>query len=166
MTLYKGKGEAIDPNNWRVICLKEGMAKIISIILANRLLLAQLIISNAQSCIRCQKALHSLRSAHMIRRSHGLKTHTLFIDSVKAFNSINHKILYCILKMYGIPRNMIEVIKKYTNCSVKIEVEKMKTRVSYNTGVQQGDNMAPPLFLFMMLAATEMFKLTEDLLKF
>ena len=47
-TQYKGKGETIDLNNWRGICLKESMVKIISIIHADRLL-AQLKISNAQS---------------------------------------------------------------------------------------------------------------------
>ena len=103
----------------------------------------------------------------MIRRSHGLETYTLFIDLVKAFNSINHKILYSVLKKgQHTQKHDRSDNKMYTNYSVKIEIGKMKTRVSYNTRVQQANNMVPPLFLFMMLAATEMCKLTEDLLKF
>jgi len=38
ITLYKGKGDPKDPNNWRRICLKEMTAKIVSIIIAERLL--------------------------------------------------------------------------------------------------------------------------------
>ena len=37
-TLYKGKGDLKEPNNWRGICLKESTAKIVSIIIAKRLL--------------------------------------------------------------------------------------------------------------------------------
>jgi len=36
--LYKGKGNTYNPNNWRGICLKESTAKIMSTILARRLL--------------------------------------------------------------------------------------------------------------------------------
>jgi hypothetical protein len=36
--LYKGKGDSKDPKNWRPICLKETTAKIISTIVAKRLL--------------------------------------------------------------------------------------------------------------------------------
>jgi len=38
-TLYKGKGDPKDLNNWRGICLKEITTKIVSSIIADRLLI-------------------------------------------------------------------------------------------------------------------------------
>ena len=43
---------------------------------------------------------------------------------------------------------------------------KEKTKVSYNTGVQQRDNMAPILFNFMMQAAMDSMTLTEQPFEF
>jgi len=41
-----------------------------------------------------------------------------------------------------------------------------KVQVSYDTGVQQGDNMAPILFLFVMQAAMNSISLTDQPLEF
>jgi len=64
VTLYKGKGDAKDLNNWGGICLKETTMKIVSTIIADRLLI-QLhnIGTNTQSGhVGCQEALHVLRT--------------------------------------------------------------------------------------------------------
>jgi hypothetical protein len=94
----------------------------------------------------------------MTRRHHGKETYALFIDLVKAFDSINREALYLILKKYGLPEELINVIKKmYLNCSVQIKVGAEKRDVEYTSGVLQGDNAAAVLFLFVMQAATETF---------
>ena len=41
----------------------------------------------------------------------------------------------------------------YSNCIVHLEVGKERRQVQYTTGVQQGDNVAPILFLFLIQAA-------------
>ena len=41
-----------------------------------------------------------------------------------------------------------------------------EVKFSYNTGVQQGDNMAPILFLFVMQAAMNSISLTDQPLEF
>ena len=98
--LYKGKGDQQDPNNWRGICLKETSVKIVSIIVAKLFLkhLKQISISSQFGHIHCQEALHSIRSALMLRHHHGLKKFVLFVDLVKAFDLIQHEVLYTILK--------------------------------------------------------------------
>jgi len=51
---------------------------------------------------------------------------------------------------------MQKTIKKlYTNCTVQLEIGKEKCEVENNTGVQQGDNMAPILFLYVIQAVME-----------
>ena len=51
---------------------------------------------------------------------------------------------------------MQKIIEKlYTNCTVHLEIGKEKCEIEYSTGVQQGDNMAPVLFLYVIQAAME-----------
>ena len=84
--LYKGKGDEKDLNNWRGICLKEATTKIMSSIIADRLLIQQR--KNGANTqfghVGCQEALHSLRTALTICCHQGLETYALFVDQVKA----------------------------------------------------------------------------------
>ena len=60
---YKGKGATHDPNNWRGICLKEMSTKIVSSIIAHKLLA----ILKHRGCLNqfrhvgCQEALHTVK---------------------------------------------------------------------------------------------------------
>ena len=67
--------------------------------------------------------------------------------------------LYAILNKFGVPKNSnqnhTEMYSKYT---IHLQVGKEKRNIEYGTGVQQGDNMAPVLFLFIMQAAFETLK--------
>ena len=46
----------------------------------------------------------------------------------------------------------------YLNCSSQLSVGKEKECIKYGAGVQQGRNMAPTLFLFIIQAAFKTFK--------
>jgi len=61
-TLCTRKGDPKDPNNWRGIHLKESTAKIVSIIIAKRLLkqLEQIGAPTLFGQVGCQEALHAL----------------------------------------------------------------------------------------------------------
>jgi len=81
MLLYKGKGKIEDLNNWRGICLKETLVKILSSILAKRLLLNLRKTKagvNQFGHIGCQEPLHTLCSALILRHQWGLKTYAHF----------------------------------------------------------------------------------------
>jgi hypothetical protein len=47
--------------------------------------------------------MHSLRAALSIRRAHGIITYVLFVDLIKAYQIVNHALLFGILKKYGTP---------------------------------------------------------------
>jgi len=108
--LFKGIGDQQDPNNWWGICFKEtttaklwassspGLKKIES--------------PSQFGHAGCQEALHSLRSVLKIWRHHSLKSYSLFVDLVKAFDSFQHEVLYVVLKKYGIPSSLMNVINK------------------------------------------------------
>ena len=137
ITLYKGKGDAKDLNNWREMCLKETTAKIVSSIITDRLLIQlKKINANTQfSHMGYQEALHSVRTALTICCHHGLETYAFFVDLVKAFNSINHDMLY--KKNLAIdcpPEKLINTVKKMCNeCSVNIPIGKKNVKVSFMT---------------------------------
>ena len=135
MTLYKGKGATHDPNNWSRICLKEMSTKIVSSIIAQRLLA----ILKHHGCLNqlghmgCQEALHTVKQVLTIRCHHGHDTYALFIAIMKAFNSINQELLYSILSKFGVTKNMINMIwKVYSNCFVHLEVGKERNKSNLN----------------------------------
>ncbi len=41
--------------------------------------------------IGCHAALHIIKRALLLRRQHGLESYTVFIDLIKAFNTVNHR---------------------------------------------------------------------------
>ncbi len=104
-TIYKGKGDPQDPNNHRGIALKETSAKVLSTIIAQRLLkrFKQIKTSSQFGHIGCQEAQHTIKKALLLRRQHGLETYAIFVDLVKAFDTVNHDLLLSILAKYGLP---------------------------------------------------------------
>jgi hypothetical protein len=79
---------------------------------------------------------------------------------VNAFDTVQHDLLCKILNKYGLLDNLVKnVAKLYRNCTVKIKVGKSYADVDYTTGVHQGDNMSPGLFLFMIQAFLDTLKL-------
>jgi len=115
------------------------------------------------------RSLHTLRSALILRRQHGLETYALFVDLVKAFDTVNHSLLIKVLSKYGIPPTMCRTIAKlYKNGVVQLKTGKSMCEIDYKTGMQQGNNMVPILFLYIMQAVIESLhmKLTCDKVDF
>ena len=93
--LYKGKGDPQDPNNTRGIALKESSAKVLSIVLARRLLkrFRDINPTSQFSHVGCQEAQHTIKRALLLRHQHGLESHAIFVDLVKAFDTVHHDLL-------------------------------------------------------------------------
>jgi hypothetical protein len=128
-TVYKGKGDPQDPNNRRGIALKETSEKILCIIPARRLLsrFKELKPFSQFGHVGCQEAQHIIKRALLLRRQHGLESHAIFVDLVKAFDAVNHELLYQILEKYGLPPPLVQVIKKST------AIAKLRLSLAINT---------------------------------
>ena len=104
----------------------------------------------------CTDATFALKLALQSRKEFNLDTWVVFVDLVKAFDTVNREMLMKILSRYGIPDSLINVIKcLYQPVTIKFTWGKNKHDFPSLVGVKQGDNLAPILFLFIMQAAME-----------
>ncbi len=79
---------------------------------------------------------------------------------MKAYNTANHELLFHLLEKYGAPPTFVAAVKKiYTDNIVVLKIEKEVREILQEVGVQQGDNMALVLFLFLMTAFAETLQL-------
>jgi hypothetical protein len=107
----------------------------------------------------CRDGIFTLKSFLHARRQHGLPTHVAFIDLVKAYDTANHELLLQVLKKYGAPPKLIDVVRRlYTDLKVVLKIGKLKTEILQGVGVRQGDNMAGVLFLFLMTAFADLME--------
>jgi hypothetical protein len=158
--LFKS-GDASDPNRWRGIMLLDSVVKIVSSVISARLqdVLKEVgcEYQNGFTSRRgCADGLFSLKMALQKRKEHDLETYLLFIDLVKAFDTVPRASLWKVLSKYGVPPHLVKVIMELnTNCSVKLDVDGEDIDIMYTIGVKQGDNLAPILFLFYIQAAID-----------
>ena len=93
----------------------------------------------------------------MRRKEKGEATFALFIDLVKAFDRVDRTLMWQILAKFGVPPKVIDLVRSlYDGSTISINIDGIKPDpFANNTGVKQGDNLAPILFLFVFQAALE-----------
>ena len=101
----------------------------------------------------CQDVLFALKIALQTRREHGLSTHVLFVDLVKAFDTVNHSFLLLVLKTYGMPVELVSIIDRICqDFELTFSAGDVDVIIPYTIGVHQGGNLAHILFnLFFRL---------------
>ena len=80
------------------------------------------------------------------------KSHQLFTDFKKAYDSVRREILYKILIEFGIPRKLVRLVKmSLTETYSRIQVGKnVSYRFPIRNGLKQGDAVSPMLFNFAL----------------
>ncbi len=85
-----------------------------------------------------------LRTALETRQYHGQGTWTLFVDLVKAFDTVDHKLLFGILQKYRAPDKLMRAVETlYTDVSVKMQVGRSRTPLASNKATTW-----PPCYLY------------------
>ena len=75
--------------------------------------------------VSCAEAVFSLKTILQSRREHDLETFIIFIDLVKAYDSIKHEIILIALKKIGAPDKFIQWVEKlYGDFNVILKVGK------------------------------------------
>jgi len=109
--------------------------------------------------------LHRLYSC-IKRKEHGLETWALFIDLVKAFDSVPRETLFAVLRRYGMPDHFVKVlIRLHCGAKVKVKIGEVDSEIDSTIGVRQGSCEGPVLFLFIMQAAMETLEWPEGVSK-
>ena len=90
------------------------------------------------------------------RKEHGLETLALFIDLVKASDTVPRKALFAVLRRFGLPDHFVKVVMRlHFGAKVKVKIGEEDSEVDSTMGVRQGSCEGPVLFLFIMQAAME-----------
>ena len=151
------KGNLTLPDNYRGISLTQIAAKVYNRLLLNRLrpVLDQLLRPNQNGFrpLRSTSAqILALRRIVEEVRNHRKEAVLVFIDFRKAFDSINRNTMFEILLAYGVPPPLVEAIRDmYVNTSATVLTPEGETDTfSIDTGVLQGDPLAPFLFILTL----------------
>ena len=163
------KGDLHDLNNWRGIMLMESATKLLSSILASRIqgILATEGLEEQNGFMPnrgCVDGIFSLKLALQKRKEHGLGTWAVFVDLVKAFDSVPREALFNVLQKFGIPPKMCRIITSlHSDLVVKIQAGDEDIVIDSTSGVKQGCTLAPILFSVYIQACAEVrSKLSKD----
>jgi exonuclease III len=161
LNLLPKKGDLSLCKNWRGICLLDIASKILSSIMVGRMQLVQkefgLEMQNGfKNGCGTVDGLFNTSLGLQKRKEHGLDTWVLFIDLMKAFDTVPRELLFQILRKFGMPDHFVSlVIRLHTKCKIKFKVGDVDSEVASDIGVRQGSCEGPVLFLFIIQAALE-----------
>ena len=103
--LYKEKGDTNDLKNYRPISLINVDLKILTKALTNRLKkMLPSIIHFTQTAVEGRKidnTIHMLRDFIQLANNENLESAFIFLDQEKAFDRVNHELLYKTMKAFG-----------------------------------------------------------------
>ncbi|KAJ2942940.1 hypothetical protein O0L34_g15130 [Tuta absoluta] len=153
VTLYKGKGDRGDCNNYRGISLLSIAGKAFAKVVLKRLeVLAQKIYPESQCGFRAGRStndmIFTLRQLQEKCREHQVPLYMAFVDLNKAFDTVSRRGLYEVLQRIGCPPTLLSIVKSFHDTmrgSVMFDGE-MSTAFDVNRGVRQGCVLAPTLF--------------------
>jgi len=129
LKLVPKKGDLKLLDNWRGIMLIESPSKILSAVMANRIqekILEPEGLEEQNGFMRqrgCCDGIFTVKMALQKRHEHGLSTWAVFIDLVKAFDSVPRNGLFAVLQKFGIPPKMLRlIIRFHSDLIVKVSI--------------------------------------------
>ena len=154
--IYKNKGEIFLLENYRPISLINVDIKILSKVLANRLIpILPNIIHTSQTAVygrRIDHTIHLIRDLIDLANKEDDTAAFIFLDQEKAFDRVNHDFLFKVMRSFGIGENFIAWINLlYSNASATVNVNGFLTKpIPLNRGVRQGCPLSSPLYVMII----------------
>ena len=144
------KGALSNCNNWRGITLLSVPSKILAKLIIMRISEAvDQRLRKEQAGFRkgrgCMDQIFTLRNIIEQCTEWQRQLYINYVDFEKAFDSIHRESLWRILRVYGIPQQIVLVIKSFYN-NFKCRVGNSEFSFSVGTGVRQGCSMSALLF--------------------
>ena len=154
VSIFKNKGSALDPGNYRGIFLLEVAGKILAGVLNRRLQkLSEEKLSDFQCGFRPRRGaaqqILAIRRAQQALREVKKDACILFIDFAKAFDSPPREAIYSCLRHLGCPPDvlaMVEAIHEKPSATVRNSDESFEMA----RGIRQGCLLGPTLFIILL----------------
>jgi hypothetical protein len=149
--IYKKKGDAKQPENYRPIVLLPVALKVLHKLILHRIRDAiDPYLMPHQSAYRAGHSTlqNMLTIAELAERARTTNTPlvAVFTDFSKAFDSINREHLFVLLKTWNVPQQMIEFLRRsheQQRLHVRFDGTTNETPIAPSVGVMQGDTLAP-----------------------
>ena len=78
----------------------------------------------------CANATFTVKTALQTLREQGIDSHALFIDLVEVYDSVNRELLWKLLSIFGVPTNLITVLKTlHTNVTYHMRIGEKKVDI-------------------------------------
>jgi sorting nexin-29 len=156
MLIHK-KGDKIDCNSYRGISLLSTAYKILSTIILARLTpYVNEVIADHQCGFRRNRSIMDqifyIRQIVEKKWEYNGTVHQLFIDFKKAYDSVRREVIYNILLEFGIPKELVRLIKMCLNESYsKVRACKLLSdKFPIQNVLKQGDALSQLLFSFAL----------------
>ena len=151
------KGSRKLMNNYRGISLMSVAAKLFNRLLLNRVRpVVDPLLRDNQAGFRtdrsCIDQIHILRRIIEGAEIYNLPLIITYVDFKKAFDSVNRKMMFAILRHYGVPGDIVAAIKCIYDKSMSCVRNKgeLSEFFEVTTGVMQGDVLAPYIFIIVI----------------
>ena len=154
--VYKDKGEVFLLANYRPIALMNVDVKILTKLLAMRLVLVlPSIVHESQTAVygrRIDDNIHLVRDIIDYANEKNEEAALLFLDQEKAFDRVSHEFLFKVLRTFGFGDFFTQwVMLLYSNASTKIDVNGFLTdRICLKSGVRQGCPLSALLYVLVI----------------
>ncbi len=163
VSIYKNKGSRAECGNYRGISLLSTAGKIVAKVIQSRLV--SHILDNCVSESQCgfrnaRSTIDMIFTARQLQEKcieQDVGLYAVFIDLMKAFDTVNRDALWKVLARMGCPPKLITIIRQlHDGMTAKVRVDGSTTdRFNVRTGVKQGCVIAPILFIIYFSAMLE-----------
>jgi hypothetical protein len=167
LAVLSKKGDQHDPKNTRGIAIMEAVPKLLGSVITTRLNNHVVLKDPAWFGYQCgfvpkrgcPDGIMPVRLGLLKRRQANMDSYVLFIDLVKAFDSVDRIALDGVLAKFGVPPKLRAVIMAlHSNVKISIAMGEESETILNSMGVVQGGTLSPVLFNIFVHA----FVLTLD----